>query len=114
MKKFLMFFTLCLCALSININSVFAQANATAELRGRVLDPNGAGVPGATVTATNDARGTTRTVTTDDAGNYVILSLPPSTYTIKVESSGFAAKTLTNVVLEVGQQSALDVDLALG
>ena len=53
-------------------------------------------------------------MTTDENGNYVILSLPPSTYTVKIESSGFAPKTLNNVLLEVGQQQALDVDLAIG
>ncbi len=114
MKKFSMFFILCLCLFSININSIFAQATATAELRGRVLDPNGAGIPGATITATNNARGTTRSVTADDGGNFVILSLQPSAYTVKVEATGFASKTINNVQLEVGQQSALDVDLAIG
>ncbi len=114
MKKFLMFFSLCLCLMSINITSIFAQATATAELRGRVLDPNGAVISGATVTATNNSKGTTRTVTSDDDGNYVILSLLPSTYTVKVEAPNFAPKTITNVLLEVGQQSALDVNLAVG
>ena len=60
MKKFLMYFSLCLCLIAVNITSIFAQATATAELRGRVLDPNGAAIPGATVTATNDSKGTTR------------------------------------------------------
>ena len=114
MKKFLMFFSLCLCLVLLNTASIFAQATATAELRGRVLDPNGAVISGATVTATNNSKGTTRTVTTDGDGNYVILSLPPSTYTVKVEASNFAAKTVNNVLLEVGQQSALDVNLAVG
>ncbi len=94
--------------------AILAQATATAELRGRVTDPNGAVISGATVTATDNSKGTTRTVTTDDNGNYVILSLPPSTYTVKIESSGFASKTVNNVLLEVGQQLALDVDLAIG
>lgn len=114
MKKFLVGFLLFLCLFLINVSSIFAQATATAELRGRVLDPNGAVIPGATVTATNNARGTTRSVTTDADGNYVILSLQPSTYTVKVEATGFAMKTINNVGLEVGQQAALDVNLALG
>ncbi len=114
MKRFLMFFSLYLCLVLINITSVFAQAAATAELRGRVLDPNGAAVPGANVTATNNSKGTVRSATTDNEGNFVVLSLLPSTYTVKVEANGFASKTFNNVVLEVGQQSALDVDLAVG
>ena len=114
MKKFLMFFSLCLCLVLLNITLIFAQATATAELRGRVLDPNGAVISGATVTATNDSKGTTRTVTTDEGGSYVILALLPSTYTVKVEAPNFSSKTINNVLLEVGQQSALDVNLAIG
>ena len=113
MRKFSMILFSCLLLLS-GANLIFAQASATAELRGNVKDPNGATVAGATITATDNAKGTTRTVTSDDNGNYVILSLPPSTYTVKIESSGFATKTVNNVLLEVGQQLALDVDLTIG
>jgi hypothetical protein len=94
--------------------SALAQATATAELRGTVTDPNGSAVSGATVTATDNNKGVTRTVTSDEQGNYVILSLPPSTYTVKVTATGFASKTVNNVTLEVGQQSALDVGLTIG
>ena len=113
MKKIKTIFRLYLCV-CIGAATAFAQATATAELRGNVTDPNGSAVAGATVTATDNAKGITRTVTTDADGNYVILSLPPSTYTVKVAASGFAAKTINNVLLEVGQQSALDVNLAVG
>lgn len=95
-------------------NFISAQATATAELRGSVKDPSGAAVAGATITATDNSKGTTRTVTSDADGNYVVLSLPPSTYTVKIEASGFASKTVNNVLLEVGQQLALDVDLTIG
>lgn len=113
MKKLLAIFFSCL-YLILSTTAVFAQATATAELRGRVTDPNGAVVAGATITATDNSKGTTRSVTADSDGNYVILSLPPSTYTVKVEAAGFATKTINNVQLEVGQQSALDVDLTVG
>lgn len=113
MKKFSMFFLLCLLAVG-GAKAVFGQASATAELRGRVTDPNGAVIAGATITATDNSKGTSRTVTTDANGNYVILSLQPSTYTVRIEASGFAPKTVNNVLLEVGQQMALDVDLTIG
>jgi hypothetical protein len=113
MKKMKTIFRLLLC-ICIGAASVFAQATATAELRGTVTDQNGSVIAGATVTATDNAKGTTRTVTTDADGNFVILSLPPSTYTVKVTASGFSAKTVNNVLLEVGQQSALDVNLTVG
>jgi hypothetical protein len=100
--------------LSLGSAISFAQASANAELRGNVTDANGAVVSGATVTATDNNKGTTRTVTSDADGNYVILSLPPSTYTVKVEAPNFASSTINNVLLEVGQQSALDVKLTVG
>ena len=113
MKKFL--FTLLSCLIFITGTlTIFGQASATADLRGVIKDPNGASVAGATVTATDNSKGTTRTVTTDSDGNYVILSLSPTIYTVKVEASGFASKTINNVQLEVGQQAALDVDLVIG
>lgn len=113
MKKLLMIFFSCLC-LTLSTTAIFAQATATAELRGRVTDPNGAVVAGATVTATDNSKGTTRSVTTDSDGSYVILSLLPSTYTVKVETAGFAPKTINNVQLQVAQQASLDVDLSVG
>ena len=113
MKIFKVIFCLCLGVCFGAVQSS-AQATATAELRGVVTDPNGSAVAGATVTATDNNKGTTRTATTDSDGNYVILSLPPSIYTVNVSVSGFAAKTFNNVSLEVGQQSALDVKLSVG
>lgn len=100
--------------ISILSATVFAQASATAELRGKVSDPNGAVVAGATITITDNTKGTSRTVTSDSDGNYVILSLLPSTYTVKIDAKGFASNKVTNVQLEVGQQLALDVQLKLG
>jgi Carboxypeptidase regulatory-like domain/TonB dependent receptor len=94
--------------------AAFGQATATAELRGVVTDANGAAVAGATVTATDNNKGTVRTATADADGNFVILALPPSTYTVKFTGNGFASKTVNNVTLEVGQQSALDTILTVG
>lgn len=61
--------------------AVFAQSQATTgNIEGRVLDPKEAAVPGATVTATNQQTGLERTATTNDAGGFLIILLPPGTY----------------------------------
>src|SRR5437763_2441291 len=58
--------------------SLFAQSQATTgDIEGRVLDPNGAAVPNATVTGVNQATGFERTVTADGEGNYRLILLPP-------------------------------------
>ena len=63
--------------------SAFGQAQATgADLTGNVVDPNGAVVNGATVTANNRAGGITRTTTTGTDGTYKFINLPPGEYEI--------------------------------
>ena len=59
------------------------------SIRGAVLDQSGGAVAGATVSVLDLARGTTRTLTTDDAGQYLATNLTPGTYTVRAEAKGF-------------------------
>ena len=52
----------------------FALAQVTAAMSGRVEDPSGAGIAGATVTVTSEETGASRTITTDDDGGYLRLN----------------------------------------
>ncbi len=95
--------------------SVFAQAGvSTSEIKGRVADPNGAVVRGATVTATDTEKGTTRTVTTDEQGEYRILTLPPGTYQLRVQASGFSMQLVPAVQVTVGQIADQNFALQIG
>ena len=106
-KKILLFM---LVVLVSRVDLAFPQASvSTAEIRGQVTDEKGAAISGATITLTDVGKGTTRTVRSDENGNYVVLSLLPSDYTMKVEASGFATKTLTNIHLDVGQAANIPV-----
>src|SRR5436853_3048988 len=101
--------------LAVRVELVFPQASvSTSEIRGQVTDPQGNAVAGATVTVTETSKGITRSVNTDDNGAYVLLSLQPGTYNMKVEATGFAAKTLTDIQLNVGQTANLPVSLGVG
>jgi len=94
--------------------AAFAQASSsTAELRGQVTDANGAAIPNAKLTLTDTVKGASRTATSDGEGNYVFLSLLPSSYDLKVEAQGFGAST-TRLELTVGQQSNIPIKLAAG
>jgi hypothetical protein len=96
------------------VSVVFGQAGAsTAALKGLVTDPKGAVAPGATVTVEDAAKGTARTVTTNDAGEYQALLLPPSIYGVKVDLKGFAPQ-VKNIRVTVGQVAVLDFQLAIG
>ena len=95
--------------------AVFAQAQAsTADLRGTVTDPNGAVVPGATVTAKSSATGITRTVTANDEGVYQIFSLPPGEYEVSAQAATFKKVVISPVRLTVGQSAELEIKLEIG
>ncbi len=68
--------------------SAAAQTGA-GSLTGIVADQSGAAVPGATVTATNQATNVVYTATSNNAGNYTVTSLPVGVYVVKAELSGF-------------------------
>src|SRR5579863_9616467 len=80
--------------------SASALAQSTAgRILGTVTDQSGAAVAGATVVVTDVQRGSSRTLTTDDAGAYAAPDLQPGTYKIRVESKGFKKVERPNVVI---------------
>lgn len=112
-KHLLGWCALALCAVIFGATTARAQASSSlAELRGQVTDSTGAVIPNATVTLTDRERGTTRTATTDENGEYIFLAIPPTEYEIKVEAAGgnFAVGT-TRVTLTIGQQANIPIQL---
>jgi carboxypeptidase family protein/TonB-dependent receptor-like protein len=93
---------------------VNGQQAATASLSGRVLDPNGAVIPGASVIATHNATGIKRETQTNDEGLFVITSLAAGEYEVRVKAQGFADHLITHLPLLVGQATALNVPLEVG
>src|ERR1700745_2277760 len=59
------------------------------KISGRVVDPNGAAVPGASVKVIDVARNTTATLTTNDEGLFTAPYLLPGMYQVMVEVTGF-------------------------
>jgi hypothetical protein len=95
--------------------TINAQTQATAaDLNGTIVDPNGAIVVGATVTAKNSQTGITRTVTANDSGEYAMVGLPPGDYEITVEAANFKKTVISPVKLTVGQAASLEIKLELG
>jgi hypothetical protein len=74
-----------------------------AQFTGSVKDETGAVLPGATVTASNQETGLSRTISSAGDGSYRIPALPPGPYTLKCELAGFQTRTLTNIVLTIDQ-----------
>jgi outer membrane receptor protein involved in Fe transport len=96
--------------------TVFSQSQATTgNIEGRVSDPNGAAVPGVTVTGTNQETGLAKTADTDAEGIYRITFLPPGKYRVTTAgASGFAGADYGNVIVTVGGQTPLDIELKVG
>src|SRR5215472_14664988 len=94
---------LLLCFILISATAALAQSQATTgNIEGRVLDPKGAAVPGATVTATNQQTGLEKTTTSSDQGDFSIILLPPGSYTVRANATGFAQNEIQGVVVTVG------------
>ena len=93
--------------------SAWAQsAPATGTLRGTVLDPSGAVIANAKVSAAQDG-GATRTVTSNSNGAYEIGNLPPGKYTVTANAKGFTAYAKSDVNLEAGQVSLFNISLEI-
>ena len=88
------------------------QQSASATLRGVVLDPADAVVPGAAVRVTNPATGFRREMLTNEDGVYAFTYLPPGDYEVQAEAAGFEVLT-KGATLQVGQTMALDLKLLL-
>ena len=73
----------------LSCGAIVANAQTTGTIYGRVTDPNGAGVPGATVTVANTGTDLKRTSNTDSEGLYSFTLLPVGKYNISVNAQGF-------------------------
>lgn len=76
----------------------------TATLRGQVMDPSGALVPGAEITLTGPA-GVTKTATSTNDGSFSVGDLPPGSYTIQVSAPGLAMRQPVKISLTAGAQA---------
>ena len=93
--------------------SVAAQ-QISGSIRGAVVDPSGAAVAGASVTASQTETGLTRTSTTGRSGEFVILELPVGHYRLQVDGKGFQKYTQQGIILDVNETATVPVHLAVG
>lgn len=82
------------------------------SIGGVITDSTGAAVPGARVTVTGGTGA--RSETTNDSGVFRIDNLTPGTYSVKVEQAGFKSALASNVTVNVGRESTLNLKLEPG
>jgi len=88
--------------------------NLYASIRGTVVDPSGAFVPDAKLTATNIATGLSYSATSSKDGLFAFLQLPIGDYSVKVEKSGFKTFTEGHIHLDLDQIFNLRATMELG
>ena len=98
---------------ALSAAALFAQTS-TSSLSGVVTDASSSLVVGATVTAENEATGSSQRQLTTSAGVYAFSALPVGTYSITVDMPGFRRARRSRIVLSVGTPRAVNLQLELG
>src|SRR5258708_18498211 len=86
----------------------------TAAITGRIMDPSGAALPSATVTAKDVDRGTVVKTQTNSEGAYNFSRLPIGKYEVRVEASGFQTAVHSPFALELNQTAKVDFTMTIG
>src|SRR5678815_1685275 len=98
-------------ALALTAATALAQGSA-GEIVGKVIDPNGAVVAGATVTVKSVDTGRELTATSDSQGTYTIPSLQPGLYDLSVQGGNFKPSN-QRVQVTVGSKVSVETQLTL-
>jgi hypothetical protein len=97
-----------------HVASVRVYGQATASLRGSVVDVSNAAIPGAAVVAVNTATGVQRTANTNQDGIYVFPDLPIGSYSVKASHDGFATQEQNGIELLTGRTVEIQILLPVG
>ena len=98
----------------LSFQSLTAQTPGTGALTGTVKDPSGAVIPNATVTLTSTDTGQVRTTMSGADGGYKFALLPPGSYRVRIEASGFKPVEIPGVTIAVTETEVLDRNLDVG
>jgi Carboxypeptidase regulatory-like domain/TonB-dependent Receptor Plug Domain len=93
---------------------VRAQVSTTGSITGTVRDPQGAAIPKAEVTITEETTNVSHTVTADDSGVYTALALPAGRYTVSTAPHGFKKTVNSGIDLHIGDKLVVDLKLEVG
>jgi len=91
-----------------------AGQQISGNIRGSVLDPSGAAVAAATITARQIETGFTRSAATDRSGDYILLELPVGHYQLQAEAKGFRTYVQQGITLDVNETATVPVRLTVG
>jgi hypothetical protein len=100
------------CVLAVVLGAAAAQDVGSAQITGRVVDTQGAPLPGVRITATRDLQ--RKEVITSSDGGFAISGLAPATYELKADLDGFETVNMTVPVSATGVGKPLTIRMRLG
>jgi hypothetical protein len=95
-------------------DAVLVSQTNRGSIRGSILDPTGAAIPGAQVHADNVGTRIRTTLTSLGDGGFTFSSLAPGVYQLTVEASGFKKAVASNVVVHIGDTARADIQMEVG
>ncbi|MEK7409313.1 MAG: TonB-dependent receptor [Acidobacteriota bacterium] len=101
-------------ALVLAAGLCWSQQDTRGSITGRVLDPQGAVIPGATVTITNTETNVTSHTATNETGYFEVNLLIPGSYTVTAEAAGFKKMVRTGLVVNVAGRLDIPLQLQVG
>lgn len=114
-KKSFVFLSSILALLCWMAPRIHAQGITTGTIIGVVVDPQGAVIPNARVTATNTATGVVLHTASLAGGDFAFRAVPIGTYKVQVEAAGFSEATVNNVVVNSGVTADLkNIGMTIG
>ncbi|HEU0142730.1 MAG TPA: carboxypeptidase-like regulatory domain-containing protein [Bryobacteraceae bacterium] len=90
------------------------EAQTTGTISGFVTDPSGAAIPEAKITATLVEQDVSRSTKSNEEGYYIFNAMPPGTYRLEAEQSGFQRLVHSEIQLTVSQNLRVDLGMRLG
>lgn len=107
--------SLCTAVVLLVLSSVaFCQLSSTGTINGTVTDSTGAVVPGASISVENQMTKASVTSSSSATGTFVLVGLPPGTYDVTVEKSGFTTFTMANVTVHPAVVTDIKATLGVG
>ena len=97
-----------------SLTTVLHAQSTSASLTGRISDPSKALIADAKIAAINGGTNVRYETTSNDSGEYYLTNLPPDSYRLEIEKTGFQKLIKPDVILHVQDALAIDFEMTLG
>ena len=103
-----------LCLFVLNTLAFGQGVSGNGSVTGRVTDPSGANVPGASIDLVDKSTNLKTSTESDAAGLYIIQNVAPGSYDLVISKSGFRKSVIATQQVVTGTQLTLDIHLEVG